>query len=157
MAQPTRLLFVCLGNICRSPAAEGLFVQLLEQEQLRERFVIDSAGIGSWHVGRLPDPRMRSAAERRGLRLCSRARQLKAEDLHRFELILTMDASNESAVKALSRRTRNSTARIEPMVHYLREMKADEIPDPYSGGPSGFEQVLDLLEDACRGLLAAVR
>ncbi len=124
MATETRLLFVCLGNICRSPAAEAVFLNLLEKDQLQDRFLVDSAGIGGWHVGRAADPRMRAAAERRGIQLASRARQLEPAD---------------------------------PLVHYLRVMKADEVPDPYGGGPAGFEHVLDLLEDACRGLLEALR
>jgi protein-tyrosine phosphatase len=156
MGQQTRLLFVCLGNICRSPAAEGVFLNLLEKEQLQQRFLVDSAGTGGWHVGRLADPRMRAAAERRGLQLCSRARQLVAADLRRFDHILTMDARNQADVMALSRKTRGSIARIEPMVQYLRMTQADDIPDPYEGGPAGFEHVLDLLEDACQGLLEAL-
>lgn len=156
MGQQTRLLFVCLGNICRSPAAEGVFLNLLEKEQLQQRFLVDSAGTGGWHVGRLADPRMRAAAERRGFQLCSRARQLVAADLRRFDHILTMDARNQADVMALSRKTRGSLARIEPMVQYMRMTQADEIPDPYGGGPAGFEHVLDLLEDACQGLLEAL-
>ncbi|MEB3296329.1 MAG: low molecular weight protein-tyrosine-phosphatase [Cyanobacteriota bacterium] len=157
MATETRLLFVCLGNICRSPAAEAVFLNLLEKDQLQDRFLVDSAGIGGWHVGRAADPRMRAAAERRGIQLASRARQLEPADLRRFDHILTMDASNQAAVMGLARKTRGSMARIEPLVHYLRVMKADQVPDPYGGGPAGFEHVLDLLEDACRGLLEALR
>ena len=157
MANDTRVLFVCLGNICRSPAAEGVFLHLLAQEGLEDRFVVDSAGTGGWHVGQPADRRMRSAAERRGIHLPSRARQLDADDLSSFDHILTMDASNLADVQALARQVGSGSARIEPLVQYCRELRADEVPDPYYGGPDGFEHVLDLLDDACRGLLDALR
>jgi len=149
---PIRVLFVCLGNICRSPAAEGVFLHLIEQQGLRDAFEVDSAGTGGWHVGKAADPRMRSAAARRGLQLPSRARQLQPADLTRFDHILTMDADNLSAVLALARR-HESSARIAPITEHCRRLRASEVPDPYYGGAEGFDQVLDLLEDACSGLL----
>jgi len=152
----TRVLFVCLGNICRSPAAEGVFVHLLAQQGLLDRFVVDSAGTGGWHVGRRADARMREAAARRGIDLTSRARQLDLGDLHSFDHILTMDADNLAAVRALAREAGNPAeqARVEAMTHYCRRHRGTrEVPDPYYGGPEGFERVLDLLEDACEGLL----
>jgi protein-tyrosine phosphatase len=151
-AAPTRVLFICLGNICRSPAAEGVFLHLLEREGLEAAFNVDSAGTGSWHVGNAADPRMRSAAARRGIHLPSRARQLEAADLTRFDHILTMDDDNLSAVMALARR-HPASARIAPITEHCRHHRADAVPDPYYGGPQGFDQVLDLLEDACTGLL----
>ena len=151
-ARPTRVLFVCLGNICRSPAAEGVFLHLLEQEGLLEAFDVDSAGTGSWHVGQSADARMRSAASRRGIAIPSRARQLAAEDLHRFDHILTMDADNLKAVLKLAR-SHGASARIAPLTSHCRRQNSAEVPDPYYGGSEGFERVLDLLEDACRGLL----
>lgn len=157
MTGDTRVLFVCLGNICRSPAAEGVFLHLLAQEGLDGRFVVDSAGTGGWHVGKPADRRMREAAERRGIHLPSRARQLDAGDLSSFDHILTMDASNLADVQALAREVGGGSARIEPLVRYCRTLQATEVPDPYYGGPEGFEHVLDLLEDACRGLLDALR
>jgi protein-tyrosine phosphatase len=153
--RPTRVLFVCLGNICRSPAAEGVFLDLLEQQGRSHHFVVDSAGTGGWHVGRLADTRMRTAAARRGLQLTSRARQLEPEDLHRFDLIVTMDRHNLAAVKDLARRSRGA-ARITPMTSFCRRHRIEDVPDPYDGGPEGFELVLDLLEDACAGLLASL-
>lgn len=157
-ARPIRVLFVCLGNICRSPAAEGVFLHLLEREGLAEAFLVDSAGTGSWHVGRPADPRMRAAAARRGITLPSRARQLEAADLQRFDHILTMDADNLAAVRALARRQGpEATATVTPMVQHCRRFASREVPDPYYGGDDGFEQVLDLLEDACAGLLEALR
>lgn len=150
-----RLLFVCLGNICRSPAAEGVFLHLLAQQGLEDRFVVDSAGTGGWHVGRPADRRMLAAAERRGIHLPSRARQIDLADLSHFDRILTMDDDNLRAVQALARELgdRPGLARIEPMISHCRRCSEREVPDPYYGGDQGFEHVLDLLEDACAGLL----
>ena len=156
----TRVLFVCLGNICRSPAAEGVFVHLLEQRGLSDRFVVDSAGTGGWHVGRRADERMRAAASRRGIELTSRARQIDLADLHSFDHIVTMDHDNLAAVQALAREAGNPSgqAQISAMTTYCRRYtSAAEVPDPYYGGPQGFEHVLDLLEDACDGLLATLQ
>jgi len=155
-AAPTRVLFICLGNICRSPAAEGVFLHLLEREGLQAAFEVDSAGTGSWHVGNRADPRMRSAADRRGIHLPSRARQLEPADLTRFDHILAMDEDNLSAIHAMARR-HGATARIAPITGHCRRHGAREVPDPYYGGPDGFDQVLDLLEDACKGLLEDLR
>ncbi len=154
-----RVLFVCLGNICRSPAAEGVFLHLLEAAGAGERFVVDSAGTGGWHVGTAADRRMREAASRRGITLTSRARQLDLADLKQFDHILTMDASNLAHVESLARKSglgQENRARIEPLVQYCSRFEALEVPDPYYGGEEGFEHVLDLLEDACSGLLAAL-
>ena len=156
----TSILFVCLGNICRSPAAEGVFVHLLAQQGLSDRFVVDSAGTGGWHVGHRADARMRAAAAHRGIDLTSRARQIDLGDLNSFDHILTMDAANLAAVQALAREAGNPAeqARIASMTNYCRShCGVHEVPDPYYGGPQGFEQVLDLLEDACTGLLEALR
>jgi protein-tyrosine phosphatase len=154
MAEP-RILFVCLGNICRSPAAEGVFLHLLAQAGLQDRCVVDSAGTGGWHVGSRPDRRMRAAAERRGIHLPSRARQIDLADLTSFDRILTMDDDNLSAVEALARELggRTGLACIEPLTRHSRCFTVSEVPDPYYGGAQGFEHVLDLLEDACAGLL----
>ena len=156
--KPIRVLFVCLGNICRSPAAEGVFLHLLAREGLEQSFHVDSAGTGGWHVGRPADPRMRAAAARRGIDLPSRARQLEPADLQRFDLILTMDGDNLAAVQELAQRQgTESRAAVSPMVHYCRTFRDREVPDPYYGGEEGFEHVLDLLEDACGGLLEKLR
>lgn len=150
------VLFVCLGNICRSPAAEGCFLHLVDEQQLQAAFHVDSAGTGHWHVGKPPDPRMRQAAARRGLILPSRARQIRAADLERFDHILTMDNENLAAVRQLARRTAG-TATIEPITRYCRRHRLNEVPDPYYGGPEGFDHVLDILEDACAGLLESLK
>jgi protein-tyrosine phosphatase len=150
-----RRLFVCLGNICRSPAAEGVFLHLIAREGLEDRFVVDSAGTGGWHAGNPADRRMRAAAERRGIHLPSRARQIALADFTAFDRILTMDDDNLRNVRSLARELgeRPGLARIEPMTSHCRLHQAREVPDPYYGGEQGFEQVLDLLEDACAGLL----
>ena len=153
-----KLLFVCLGNICRSPAAEGVFLHLLNERGLSDQFVVDSAGTGGWHVGNPPDRRMQAAANRRGISLPSRARQIDLDDLRDFDLVLTMDDANLMAVQWLAREAGSSaTASIKPMLSYARSFSETEVPDPYYGGDSGFEHVLDLLEDACNNLLDELR
>ena len=151
--RPTRVLFVCLGNICRSPAAEGVFLHLLAQRGLEDSFTVDSAGTGGWHVGKPADTRMRRAAERRGIQLLSRARQVEVADLLEFDHILTMDDDNLRTLRELSK-DKPIRARIEPLMAYGRRSGSSEVPDPYYGGREGFEHVLDLLEDACGGLLS---
>ena len=149
-----KLLFVCLGNICRSPAAEGVFLHLLKQRGLSERFVVDSAGTGGWHVGNPADRRMQAAANRRGIDLPSRARQICLDDFSSFDLVLTMDDDNLAAVRGLAQEAgAGATTTITPMLHYARNFSETEVPDPYYGGEAGFEHVLDLLEDACANLL----
>ena len=149
-----KLLFVCLGNICRSPAAEGVFLHLLKERELENQFVVDSAGTGSWHVGNPADRRMQAAASRRGILLPSRARQIRLDDLSTFDLVLTMDDDNLMAVQALAKEAGSSaTASIRPMLSYAERFSETEVPDPYYGGETGFEHVLDLLEDACSNLL----
>ena len=153
-----KLLFVCLGNICRSPAAEGVFLHLIEEQGLSDHFVVDSAGTGSWHVGNKADPRMRAAAERRGIHLPSRARQIELDDFSRFDLVLTMDSDNLRNVQSLAKEAgNNATTRIRPMLSYARSTELSDVPDPYYGGEQGFEHVLDLLEDACSGLIEEIK
>ena len=149
-----RLLFVCLGNICRSPAAEGVFLHLLKQRGLSDQFVVDSAGTGGWHVGNPADRRMQAAANRRGIELPSRARQICLDDFSSFDLVLTMDDDNLAAVRGLAQEAgAGATATIKPMLDYTRNFSEKVVPDPYYGGEAGFEHVLDLLEDACANLL----
>ena len=151
-----KILFVCLGNICRSPTAEGVMARLLEEAGLAARVTIDSAGTGGWHVGELPDSRSREAARRRGIELTHRARQLARPDLDRFDLVVVMDSDNLSRVAAMS----DPRARAE--IRLLRSFDPTApagaiVPDPYAGGPEGFDEVLDICERACAGLLAHVR
>ena len=153
-----RVLFVCLGNICRSPAAEGVFLHLLEQSQACDRFVVDSAGTGGWHVGKAADARMRAAASRRGIHLASKARQLELADLNRFDHILTMDASNQSQVQALVQEAGGSSvARIEPLLSYRSQFDLSEVPDPYYHDDKAFEEVFQLLDVACTEIVGKQR
>jgi protein-tyrosine phosphatase len=152
-----RICFVCLGNICRSPTAEGVFRKLVEQAGLADVVVIDSAGTGGWHAGELPDSRSSAAAKTRGYNLVHRARKFTAADFGKFDLILTMDRSNYENVMQLARGRNNV-----PPIKLLREFDKTaplgaEVPDPYSGDARGFEDVLDICERACRGLLDVVR
>jgi protein-tyrosine phosphatase len=147
-----RILFVCLGNICRSPAAEGVFLKLLESRGLGDGFAVDSAGTGAWHAGERADPRMRAAAAERGITLQSIARQITSRDLEGFDHILTMDDDNLKQTRLLDPSGRRHH-RIRPLAPYCRHHRVDAIPDPYTGGREGFEHVLDLLEDACDTLL----
>ena len=147
-----RILFVCLGNICRSPAAEGVFLRLIEIDGRCDQFSVDSAGTGAWHAGERADPRMRTAAAERGIELRSTARQLTARDLEWNDLILTMDDDNLEQTRRLDP-TGRFHDRIQPLASYCRRHRVREIPDPYAGGRDRFEHVLDLLEDACHELL----
>lgn len=148
-----RILFVCLGNICRSPAAEGIFRAIVDENGATDRFEIDSAGIGNWHAGQLPDNRMRVHARRRGYDLTHRARQVREADFDDFDLIIGMDSGNISDLRSLAP-TPEAMAKIKPMAHWLRSIatRYDYIPDPYYEGAEGFELVLDLLQDACSNL-----
>jgi protein-tyrosine phosphatase len=150
-----RVLFVCMGNICRSPTAEGVFRHRLLQAGLHERVTVDSAGTGDWHVGKAPDGRSSQAALSRGYDLSSlRARQVLSDDFQRFDLILAMDHDNLARLQAL--RPASGGAELDL---YLRRyaLALDEVPDPYYGGADGFEQVLDLIEQASDALLAEIR
>ena len=149
-----RVLFVCLGNICRSPTAEGVFRRRVREAGLEERIHIDSAGTGGWHVGKAPDSRTCRAARLRGYDLSGlRARQFQREDFERFDLVLAMDHSNLRHIQAM----RPATARAELDLFLRRyDMTLDEVPDPYYGGEDGFEQVLDLIEGASDALLAEI-
>lgn len=152
----TKVLFVCLGNICRSPAAEGIMRSILEERGLSERFELDSAGLYSGHAGELPDSRMRAHAVRRGYHLTHRSRPVRRSDFSDFDLIVGMDASNLSRLKGFAA-TAEEEAKIVGMASFCRRHPGwDHIPDPYYEGAEGFELVLDLLEDACQGLTDAV-
>lgn len=149
--------FVCLGNICRSPTAEGVFRRLVSDACLTERIRVDSAGTGDYHVGELPDARSRAAASRRGYSLTGVARQFQAGDLDTFDYVLAADRSNLQALRRLS-----SDEQKRSKIHLLRSFDptapADaDVPDPYYGGPAGFDQVIDICERACRGLLEQIR
>jgi protein-tyrosine phosphatase len=152
-----RLLFVCLGNICRSPTAEGVMRHLLVEEGLAEVVEIDSAGTGDWHVGHAPDHRSAGAASGRGIELTGAARQVAPEDFETYDLIVAMDRSNHDDLLALAPDD-DARDRVRLLREYDPEAVAAgelEVPDPYYGGADGFEDVLDLVVRACEGLLAA--
>lgn len=147
-----RVLFVCLGNICRSPAAEGVLLCALKRRGI-EGWTVDSAGTGDYHIGDLPDSRMRSAASRRGYRLTHQARQVRASDFNDFDLIVGMDASNVRNLRRMAP-TIETEAKVAPMSRWLDPAKGyDFVPDPYYEGAEGFELVLDLLQDACERMV----
>ncbi len=146
-----RILFVCLGNICRSPMAEGVVRAELARRGLLDRVELDSAGTGDWHVGEPPDPRARQAAAARGVDISGlRGRQVSPADFSRFDLILAMDRDNYADLLALAGDAHAHKVRL--FLEFARDGNGDEVPDPYFGGPEGFEHVLDLLQDAAAGL-----
>ncbi|CAI8615845.1 unnamed protein product [Vicia faba] len=158
--KPFSVLFVCLGNICRSPAAEGVFTDLVKKRGFDSKFRIDSAGTINYHEGNEADPRMRAASKRRGIQITSLSRPIKSSDFVEFDLILAMDKQNkEDILEAFNRWKfrdpipKDAHKKVKLMCSYCKKNSETEVPDPYYGGPQGFEKVLDLLEDACESLL----
>jgi protein-tyrosine phosphatase len=155
MSRPVRILFVCLGNICRSPLAECVFRDLARRRGVEHRFEVESAGTSGYHAGEPPDRRSVAAARARGVEVAGRSRELAREDLRRFDLVIAMDAENLAAVERLRVETGAGTR-----VHRLREWdpRADvgDVPDPYFGGPRGFDDVHDIVERSCAALLEAL-
>jgi len=154
-----RVLFVCMGNICRSPTAEGVMRHLVREAGLEDEIVIDSAGTGNWHAGDPPDRRSTEVARARGVTLDGAARQITVDDFEAFDLLLAMDRENLEGIRAIA-----PDAESAAKARLLREFDPAsagapdlDVPDPYYGGPQGFETVLDQVEAACRGLLDALR
>jgi protein-tyrosine phosphatase len=144
---------VCLGNICRSPTAEGVLRKLIREQGLDRQIEVDSAGTGSWHVGEPRDPRAVDAAQRRGYELEGRGRQVRPADFEAYDLLIAMDAANRRDLRAMAP---PGTA---DKVRALREWDpagGGDVPDPYYGAPGGFDEVLDIVERSCRGLLAEI-
>lgn len=150
--RPHRVLFVCMGNICRSPAAEIVFRKLVTDARRESEFVVDSAGTIGHHHGSPPDPRMAATLQRRGYQITGRARRISAYDLDKFDLILTMDEENLSNVRKLDSTGANHH-KIRPFVEFCTTHTDLRVPDPYYGGQRGFDHVVKLLEDGCEGLL----
>lgn len=149
-----KLLFVCLGNICRSPSAENIMNHLIRQAGLDDKIQCDSAGTSSYHIGSVPDRRMNAAAKLRGIELVGHARQFTKADFEEFDLILAMDRENYENICALDRSDRYRH-KVRLMCDFCTRHTLKEVPDPYYGGDEGFNQVIDLLFDACEGLLKA--
>ncbi|HEX4484367.1 MAG TPA: low molecular weight protein-tyrosine-phosphatase [Solirubrobacteraceae bacterium] len=166
-ARPVRLLFVCLGNICRSPTAEGTMATLVREAGLEGEIELDSAGTGSWHVGSAPDERATAAAARRGIALEGAARRVRDEDFDEFDLILAMDSSNFGDLLALAGGERSRREKVRLLREFDPASAAHgpegrgagelDVPDPYYGAGDGFERVLDHVQAACAGLLAQIR
>ena len=155
MADNTKygVLFICLGNICRSPAAQAVMQRMVDEKGLSDRFLIDSAGTGGYHIGDLPDKRMRVHARPRGYELTHRARRVQISDFEDFDLIVGMDAANVDDLRRMAA-TVEQMDKVVMMGDYIRQYRHyDYVPDPYYEGSEGFELVLDLLEDACENLL----
>ena len=145
---PTRVLFVCSGNICRSPTAEAVMRALVADAGLSDRIEVDGAGTGAWHVGQHPDERASAAAARRGITLTGRARQVEPADFDEFDVILAVDEANLAILRRMA--PPGASAR-------LGKLAPEDVPDPYYGGPSGFDDVLDMVTDACTVLLDDLR
>lgn len=155
--EQVRILFVCLGNICRSPAADGVMRSIVKENGQESRFLIDSAGTGGYHIGDLPDQRMRVHARRRGLELTHICRQVRESDFDNFDLIIGMDESNLRNLRRLAP-TVEAEAKIVPMAAWVdAALRYDHIPDPYYDGAEGFETVLDLLQNGCQNLYNSLR
>ena len=152
----TRILFVCMGNICRSPTAEGVMRALVREAGLEDAISLDSAGTGGWHVGDPPDVRATAAAAARGIPLEGAARQFRVSDFDDFDLVVAMDRSNRRDLLALAPDDA-ARAKVTLLLEYAGGEGQLDVPDPYYGGDEGFETVLDLVSDACRSLLASVR
>lgn len=146
-----KILFVCMGNICRSPAAEGILKNLVEHNNISHLFEIDSAGTINYHEGELPDSRMRAHAQRRGYILDSRSRQILPEDGEYFDYIICMDINNYNNLRNIISKEHHH--KIEMMNNFSSSYKGQDVPDPYYGGEKGFELVLDMLEEGCEGII----
>lgn len=152
----TKVLFVCLGNICRSPTAEGVFSKVVNDANLSEQIKVDSAGTGNWHIGHPPDNRAIKAAALRGIDISGlRARQVSASDMHVFDYIIAMDNQNLADLKQLSIPSHHY--KINLFLSYADQYDDSEVPDPYYGGNQGFETALNMIENASEGLLKKIK
>jgi protein-tyrosine phosphatase len=154
MSAPRKILFVCMGNICRSPLAEGLFLQLARERGTLDRYEVDSCGIGDWHVGHAPDPRSQAVANKNGLVLTGRARRVEVpDDFEQFDLIIPMDQANLRDLRQLSDPEHHGKIRLMRTWDPEADGEQPEVPDPYYGGPQGFDLMYDMLRRSCERLL----
>lgn len=150
----TRLLFVCLGNICRSPAAENTMRDLLRQQGIKDIF-LDSAGTAGYHIGKSPDSRMTTTLEDRGISVTGQARQFSKQDFEDFDLILAMDEENRRDILRLAR-TESDRSKVKPFMSFCQKFSNPEVPDPYYGEQDGFELVADIMADGCSRILQSI-
>ncbi|MBP7098234.1 MAG: low molecular weight phosphotyrosine protein phosphatase [Prevotella sp.] len=146
------LLFICLGNICRSPAAHAVFCKMIAMRKQEYNFIVDSAGIGNWHVGQLPDSRMRTHGSKRGYEINHHARQFNVDDFNKFDYIIVMDEDNYRIITGMAQ-SKSDVAKVIRMSDYFNQHSNNSVPDPYYGDSADFELALDLIEDGCDGLL----
>lgn len=154
MSEPVKVLFVCLGNICRSPTAEGVFRHMVHTRGLDPRFEIDSAGTGAWHAGEAPDRRMTQAAKKYGYQLTGQARAVHAGDYNHYDHILAMDEDNLSTL--LARCPAPHRHKLQLFRDYDPKGRGESVPDPYYGGPAGFDEVVQIVQRSAAGLLDAL-
>lgn len=156
MSHRVSVLFVCLGNICRSPTAHGIFEKRLRDRNLQDQILVDSAGTGDWHLGKAPDPRAQSYAQHRGYDISHlRARQIEPSDFELFDYILAMDNQNLANIRSMQ--PEGYPGHVSLFLDFLDEGRGQEVPDPYYGGAQGFELVVDMVEQACDNLLQHIR
>ena len=153
---PFKLLFVCMGNICRSPAADGVLRRIVTESGLSDRIHIDSAGTGGWHAGSKADHRMRHHAAQRGYALDHIARQVSEDDFDEFDLILVMDRQNLREIRSFNA-AGDKMGKVKLFCEFAEDREETEVPDPYYGGAQGFEQVLDIVENGCAHLLQHIQ
>ncbi len=157
MSKVVKISFVCLGNICRSPLAQGVFQDLVNREKLNQKIFVSSAGTGNWHIGNLPDERMRQTAQSKGIQLESRAQQFQSKDFNRFNLVLAMDHSNLARLAEIAP---NTLPPDKLMLFRSFDPKSNgdqDVPDPYYGGAKGFEEVYRMVERTCPPILAYIK
>ena len=157
MSKVVKISFVCLGNICRSPLAQGVFQDLVNREKLNQKIFVSSAGTGSWHIGNLPDERMRQTAQSKGIQLESRAQQFQSKDFNRFNLVLAMDHSNLANLEGIAPSTL-PPGKLMLFRSFDPENNGNQdVPDPYYGGAKGFEEVYLMVERTCPPILAYIK
>ena len=157
MSKITEISFVCLGNICRSPLAQGVFQDLVNREKLDQKIFISSAGTGNWHIGNLPDERMRQTAQSKGIKLESRAQQFQSKDFNRFNLVLAMDHSNLIRLSEIAPSTLPKNKLMLFRSFDPESTKDQDVPDPYYGGAKGFEEVYSMVKRTCPPLLDYIK